>query len=244
MLCLLLFLSSALGADISQELTWNVLYQGKVIGSRTLTVRYVEEGESVRRIITGETSIDGNVAGFPVTWQQRLTANAIGRSPAAFHSVVSENGTAREVQGRLAHGEWLVSLVENGRARSWELDLAAIDLSTADLFDPQSAYALDKYSSVKMLSAETGDVWEQDVERLGQTTVTIRGQKIPVDGVAVEPPQGRAEFWYGSDGVLVRSEYRLLGRKVEAILRDPPPPGVDDVPVPGSGISDIDEIEL
>ena len=232
----------ALGADVSQDLAWDVSLQGKVVGERTVTVKYVSESGGMRRILLGETDIDASVAGFPFTWKQRFTAHAAGRAPASFHSVVLENGEAREVQGRLAAGFWLVSLVEGGRSRSWELSGNEIQLSTADLFDPGTYVPLDKFDTAKMLSAETGDVWEQRVERLGPSTVTIDGQRVPVEGLAIDPPQGRATFYYTSDGVLVRYEYRWMGHVIEAVLRDPPPPGVDDAPVPGADV--IGEIDL
>jgi len=232
----------ALGGDLTQELAWDVMLHGKVVGERTLLVKYVQENEGMRRILEGETEIDTSVAGFPFTWRQRFTATAADRAPAAFASVVQDNGEAREVQGRLAGGFWMVSLVEGGRARSWELNGNEIQLSTADLFDPGTYVPLDKFDTAKMLSAETGDVWEQRVERLGPSTITIAGQPVPVDGVAIEPPQGRASFYYTSDGVLVRYEYRWMGQVLEAVLRDPPPPGVDDAPVPAADV--IGEVDL
>jgi len=232
----------ALGADVTQELAWDVMLQGKVVGERTVTVKYVAENEGMRRILQGETAIDASIAGFPFTWQQRFTPHAAGRASASFHSVVMENGEAREVQGRLAGGFWLVSLVEGGRSRSWELSGNEIQLSTADLFDPGTHVPLDKFESAKMLSAETGDVWEQQIERLGPSTVTIDGREVPVEGIAVDPPQGRATFYYTSDGVLVRYQYRWMGQVLEAVLRDPPPPGVDDAPVPAVDV--ISEIDL
>jgi hypothetical protein len=232
----------AFGADVTQELAWDVMVRGKVVGERTVTVKYVNENQGMRRILEGETEIDAAIAGFPFTWRQRFTAHAAGRAPASFHSVVMENGEPREVQGRLAGGTWLVSLVEGGQSRSWELSGSEIQLSTADLFDPGTHVPLDKFVTVKMLSAETGDVWEQQVERLGPSTVTIDGREVPVEGIAVDPPQGRATFHYTSDGVLVRYAYRWMGLQLEALLRDPPPPGVDDVPVPMLEV--IGEVDL
>ena len=48
-------------------------------------------------------------------------------------------------------------------------------------------------------------------------------------------------FWYTGDGVLVRYEYRWMGRVLDATLQDPPPPGIDDVPVPGHGVERVGE---
>jgi len=231
-------------APHTQEMTWQVTYQGKPVGERTVTVKYVPEKLGMRRIIESETSLDGHQAGLPYTFAQRMTATAVGRSPASFHSVVDDNGTPREVQGRLVGGQWMVTLVESGRSKTWEVNGSDIDLSTADLFDPQSFVPLSKFSTVKVLSAETGDIWTQPVGRLGPSEIPIAGKKIPVEGWAVEPPQGKASFWYTTDGVLVRYDYRWMGRIVQAELTAPPPPGVDDAPVAPSGVQAVRETNL
>lgn len=225
----------------TQAMTWNISYQGKAVGTRTVTVKYLPEELGMRRMLESETRIDGAKAGLPYTWHQRFTATAAGRTPASFTSVVDDNGSGREVQGRLVGGEWLVTLIEAGKSTSWEVSGDQIDLSTADLFDPESFVPLSKFDTARMLSAETGDVWSQAVERLGPSSIAIDGQQIPVEGWAVDPPQGRVAFWYTTDGVLVRYEYRWMGRVLDATLIDPPAPGIDDIPVPGPGAERVGE---
>ncbi len=241
---LVLLLATALGQDSTQALSWDVTYQGKAIGTRTVTVKYVPEEHGTRRILESETALDGKAAGLPYTFRQRFTATASGRAPASFSSVVDDNGDGREVQGRMVGGTWLVTVVEQGRSKTWEVDGGAIHMSTIDLFDPESFVPIGKFASVKMLAAETGDIWEQPVQRLGLDEVVIGGQKIPVEAWAVDPPQGRSTFWYTTDGVLARYEYRWMGRIVRAQLSAPPPPGIDDGPVPGSGVQTIGEVDL
>ena len=246
---LVLLLATALAQEpattpTTQAMAWDIAYQGKPIGTRTVTVKYLQEDEGMRRILESVTAIDGAAAGLPYTWNQRFSAMAVGRSPASFTSAIDDNGSGREVQGRLVGGEWMVTLVESGRSRSWEVPGDQIDLSTADLFDPESFVPIGKFSTARMLSAETGDVWTQPVERLGPSTITIDGEGVPVEGWAVDPPQGRVALWYTTDGVLVRYEYRWMGRVLDATLRDPPPPGIDDAPIPGHGAEGVGEKTL
>lgn len=241
-ICLLL-LGSALAADATQDLAWDIRYQGKPVGERTLRVKYVESDGTTRRVLEGRTSLDGREAGLPYTYEQRLTATA-DRQPASFFSAISDNGEAREIQGRLAGGRWLVSIVDGGRARSWELPATELDLSTADLVDPGTRHPLSSFSTVRILSAETGDIWAQEVERLGPDTVEIDGEEVQVEGFRTDGPQGRSTFWYSSSGVLVRYAYRWLGRELDAVLRDPPPTGIDDQPIRVSPIDAVDSVEL
>lgn len=242
MYALLALLITASAAETTQELVWDITWKGKAVGTRTLTVKYVQEERGSRRILQGETEIDGRAAGFDYTWKQRFTAHAQGRAPASFTSAVLDNGEPREVQGRVNAGVWTITLVDGGQARTWTLPLAEIQLSSADLFDPESFVSLAKFDAVHILSAETGDVWQQSVERLPPTEIAIDGLQIAVQGIAVDPPQGRAEYWYTGEGILVRSTYSFMGRELQLLLRDPPPEGVDDVPV--STTSVIGEMEL
>ncbi len=234
-------LGTALAAEETQDLAWDIHYQGRPVGERTLTVRHIEEDRGTRRMIQSLTELDGRSAGLPYTYRQRLTAHA-GRQPASFFSSISDNGDAREIQGRLSGGRWTVSVVDGGRARTWELAGAQLDLSTADLFDPGSRVPLSGFETVKVLSAETGDIWEQRIERLGPSEIEIGGETVHVDGFRARGGPGRSMFWYTPSGVLVRYVYTWLGRELEAVLREPPPRSVDEVPVRGPGR--IEAIEL
>lgn len=238
---LLLLLATARADERVQELTWDLSWQGKPVGQRTLTVKYVPIEGGYRRVINGETSIDASGAGFDFSYRQKLTAMAQFEA-SSFHSVVEENGEAREIQGRLTGLGWVVSLVQHGRAKEWELPATEIDLSTADLFDPESRVPLSAFDHIRVLAAETGDVWEGKVERIGSSELLVAKQAVPVTGYAIDPPQGRAAFYYTTDGVLVKYTYQVMGQTFEAVLHDPPPPGIDDTPLGkvGKGIGEVE----
>lgn len=228
--------------DLTQDLAWTLSIGDTAVGERTLSVRYTPTEGGYRRVLEAKTEIDASAAGIPFTYRQRITAHAHDR-PASFHSVVEDNGEPREIQGRLVSGGWMVTVVDQGRSRSWDLPSSKLQASTADLFDPMTNVPLTGFSELDMLSAETGEVWHLSVERLGPDTVEIAGVEVPVEGVAMMPPEGKWELWYTTDGVLVKQRYKWLGRTLEAKLKSPPPVGVDDAPVIVSG-PEVEEVEL
>lgn len=214
-----------------RTVTWELTVGGRPIGTRNATVRYeVQRGKTVR-VIESWTDLAGAVGPVNFTWKQRLTAVA-GRTPASFSSVVQENGSPSEVQGRWEPQGWVVTTVDRRQVNTRDVPGQYIDLSTADLMDPGSRYTLLRYDHVKLLSAETGDIWDGAVESLGPAEITIDGKVVPVEGAAWMSPEGRTEFWYNDEGYLVRYRMRLLGFEVQGLLTDAPPPGADEFAVP------------
>ena len=240
----LVLMLGALAAEPADPtpLTWDLRVGGNVVGERTATVK-VLPGDAQRRVIESTTGLEAAALGVRYGFEQRMTVHA-GGGPASFHSVLRDNGQPREIQARYTAWGWVVTIAERGRDKTWEMPADEIDLSTADLLDPQSAVPLRRFEDeVRVLSAETGDVWTAAVEPLGPSEVTIGSTAVPVQGYALELPTGKSRFYYSSGGYLVRSETRLLGKSVEATLRTPPPAGADEAPVDISGGS-VEEIEL
>jgi hypothetical protein len=214
-----------------QKLVWDLSVKGVNVGSRELTVREMDGADGPSRVLESYTEINGMIGPLKVRWRQRMTAHVDARQPASFISVVDQNGTVLEIQGRWTPSAWMVTTTTNGRARTTEMPLPRIDLSTADLIDPNSRLPLSHFTEARMLSAESGEVLVGPLERLGVSELPIDGQPIQVTGYAWTNPQGRSEFQYSADGFLVKYRTQLLGVEVEAVLRDPPPGGSDDFPV-------------
>ncbi|HMV67548.1 MAG TPA: DUF6134 family protein [Myxococcota bacterium] len=223
-------LAAALAVPPDRTLTWEVHVGSATIGTRTASVHYQVERGKLVRIVESWTDLQGSVGPVSFSWQQRLTLWG-GSDPAAFHSVIKENGTPREVQGRWDPMGWTITTVDPRAVATRDVPSRFVDLSTADLIDPGSRYSLFRLGTAHILSAETGDVWEGPVETIGTKELTIGGQKVPVEGVSWVSPEGRTEFWYNSEGWLVQYRMRVLGYEVEGVLREPPPPGVDEFPV-------------
>jgi hypothetical protein len=218
-------------ATADSQLVWTLSVKGQVVGSRQLTVKYLEADGGTSRALESYTDIDGTIGPLKVHWRQRLSAHIDAREPASFTSVVDQNGQVVEVQGRWTPSKWAITTTANGRSRASDLPLNRVDLSTADLMDPYTLLPLAHYSTAKILSAETGEVLEGPVENLGVSEIKVKGAPIQVTGYAWTSSQGRSEFYYSADGYLVKYKTQLLGVDLEAVLAEPPPGGVDDFPV-------------
>lgn len=242
LLAVLLAVSGPAAAEEVARVTWDLSLDGVRAGTRTATITTERTGDTTGRTISANTRIDVAIGPVRLVWRQRL--NSFGdRVPASFQSVLDENGTAREVQVRWSAEGWTITQVERSGVRT---DLAApnrVDLSTVDLIDPGSRWRLDRYTSARILSAETGDIWEGPVEPLGTGSITVAGAPVAVTGWAWTSPEGRSEFWYSEDGWLVKYEMKLLGHTLEAVLHDAPPQGPDAFAVP-YGRPRVDVIDL
>jgi len=226
-----LWCTLALAAEREQTLVWDVTSQGTSLGTRTLVVRYLEGETGTNRVLEAFTDLNGQVGQMKIRWRQRMTAYVGANEPASFHSVIETNGTTIEVQGRWTQSNWVVTTVANSKPRTVELAPTKIDLSTADLLDPDSRLPLSHFTTAHVLSAETGEVLTGPMTSMGAKELTVAGQPVPVTTYVWTSPQGGSELSYSSDGFLVRQVTQLLGVTIEAQLRQPPPGGIDDFPV-------------
>lgn len=226
-------LESAEAAEVEHRLVWDVTVGGRAVGTRELTVKYQSDGAGLgmRRILETYTDIDASLGPASVRYRQRMTAHASGRAPASFHSVIQQDGAVQEVQGRWSPSAWVVTTTRGGQSRSVDFPLGSVDLSTADLMDPDTRFPLAHFDQLDLLSAETGEVLSGRVTTLGSRTLAIGGEEVLARGYAWSSPQGKSEFWYSADGFLVQFRMPLFGFDVAATLRSPPPGGVDDFPV-------------
>ncbi|MBA2321810.1 MAG: hypothetical protein H0V89_11740 [Deltaproteobacteria bacterium] len=231
------------GADLTQQLTWNLSVKGQVVGTRTVTVKFVGADEGQQRILESWTEIHGQAGPVRLDWRQRLTAVAVGQDPAAFTSVIDEGGRAREIQGRYSPAQWTVTVNADGRLKQTDWPIGKIDLSTADLMDPDSRFPLAHFETARILSAESGDVVTGTVKSLGPSLIDVKGAQVQCTGYQWDSGQGRQTFWYSPEGFLVRYEITLVGIPMVAELAKPPPGGLDDFPV-AAGHPKVEESAL
>lgn len=217
-------------ASAEDTLAWTVSVAGKPVGTRTLEVAQAGRPGREVRVLDMRTTIDGTVVGQALSYRQRVDAVA-GRTPASFHAVIDEAGEPRELQAQYTAAGWTITQVDRRATRTYDADAGRIAMSTVDLFDPGTRYPIGRFETVTLLSAETGDVWEGRVESLGRAAVRVGSSSVGVDGWAWVSPEGRHEFWYDAQGVLVRYATRVMGIEVEGVLSSPPPPGPDDFAV-------------
>lgn len=238
-----LLLVTALALPPDQSATYDVRVGGQAVGTRTMKVHWTALRDRVVRDIETFTELRATVAGVSYAWRQRLTITA-GPEPASFHSVVDENGSPREVQGRWDPiTGWTITTVTRRQVSSRDVPSQYVDLSTADLMDPGAGVTLLDLDHAFILAAESGDVWEGDVSPLGAKVLTLGGQEVPVQGVRWQSPEGPTEFWYSGSGWLVQYRMRVLGFEVEGLLRGAPPPDTDEFPVSvGHGKVEVSEL--
>lgn len=224
---------SAHAAPEVHRVTWSLRLDGQEVGQRDATFTVEREGDDLRRSIEAHTKVAATIG--PVSWryEQKLTANGLV-GPLAFRAVIVEDGAPREVQGRWAPSAWTIALADARSQRAYEAAAHRVDLSTVDLLDPFAARTLGRYATLKVLSAETGEILEGTVEPLGGGTVRIGGRDVPVQGWAWTSSLGRSQFWYDGEGWLVKFETALLGRLVEGVLTAPPPSSPDSIVPPSA----------
>jgi hypothetical protein len=218
-------------APVEPELTWTLSVNGRAVGTRTVKVRIVPGDHGTRRIMESYTQASGTFGPVALDYKQRMTAHAEGGEPASFHSVVELDGQASEIQGRFSPAGWTVTTNVGGRLRTSDFSPGRIDLSTADLLDPESRIGLSRAGSIRLLSAETGEVLEGAVGRLGASEVTVAGKPVAVEGYTWASPEGTSSFWFSPEGYLVKYVILNFGVPIEGVLTAPPPAGIDDFPV-------------
>ncbi|MCB9780499.1 MAG: hypothetical protein H6742_18175 [Alphaproteobacteria bacterium] len=243
-------LASPLAAaqDPSAPEAWDLTYDLRVgeqpVGTRTVTITFLPND---RRIIESYTEL---AVGLPGAAQWTMVHRASATTSAAgasFTSSVDENGTVREVQGRQRRdGSWMVSVVEGGTVRQDTVAAGRIDLSSLELLDPVRRRELTGRGTAGVLAAETGTLLSGPVQHRDEGVRTIGGQAVPVDVWTWTPESGAVTLSWSLDGVLVGYESAWMGKKLQAVLRDPPPrASLGDVAPVGDVIAqDVVEQEL
>lgn len=235
-LSLFALIASALAGE--QSLRYSLSLDGKSVGHRDVTVRYLPAGAGEVRILETWTEIDATLAGAPVRWRNRATAKA-GVGAPGFTSSLDENGTLREVQARvLPDRRWQVTVVDQGESKTWTLRGGEVTLSSLDLLDPQRHLLLtDGRASASLLMAEAGNVLTGAVEDLGDGRVKVGGEEVEVHRWAFTPDTGRIELAWTADGTLVSYQMSWMGKRLTGVLDAlPPPPEFGEIQIaPGLG---------
>lgn len=215
----------ALAADSSQTLSYDLVLNGAVVGSREVRIRYLEPfnpGDAESRLIETWTELDARVGAWNAEVKNRATAH-ISRTDSSFTSSMSLNGDVSEVQARTLHdARWQVHGIFDRRLSDWTLRRTEVDMSTLDLFDPVRSQDFTALTTARVLSAETGQIMRGPVQDLGEDTLTVGGEQVLVHRYAWTPEEGRFELAWSDDGLLLDWSAQIKGQTIEARLKELP----------------------
>ena len=224
---LVLFVASLVGSARAEappphRIVYDLALDGKPIGTRTLTVRYLPREDGERRVL--EVYTDATVIG------QKLVVRASGQSGprgANFTSSVDQAGALSQVQGiELPTGGWRVTVADGAGVRESTYTKDEVRLTSLDLLDPGRTALLTGGGDLELLLVETGEVLVGALDAGQVGTTKVANQKIPVTRYTATGALGNAKFDIDANGLLLKSELRWLGGTVSAVARDVPPPRI------------------
>jgi hypothetical protein len=218
------FVAPAAQAAEVQVLSYALLSDDKPVGQRDAGIRYLPRPRGEVRLLESRTTFDLAIPGASLAFEQRLGARFGGDR--GFTSSTRVNGTVREIQAHLGvDGAWTVTVTSGGEARTWILAGDAVDLTSAELLDAERALPLLAHSAtLRLLSAETGQVMTGPVTALEPSTLDVDGQAVPVQRFRWAPPEGPMVLAFAEDGVLLAYDWQAAGRLVGARMGRLPAP--------------------
>ena len=206
-----------------QVLLYDLSLDGQRVGTRHVTLRSLqaEDGGEVR-VIESYTELEASIAGQTLDFANRATAR-VETATTSFTSSVSEGGQVREVQARQrSDGTWKVTVIEGSEVKQATLPRGQVDLSSMQLLDPVAHRELTARARASVLAVETGTLFSGLVEDLGEGQIELSDGAVSVHRWAWSPSSLRMELAWSQDGVLVAYDSQVLGRTVQARLRQVP----------------------
>lgn len=223
-LAALLLLAPAAALAETQTFLYRLKAAEKPVGTRDARIVYVPSETGEVRLLQSFTKFSVPLAGTQYTYVQRLGGRFGGAR--SFAASIEDNGQVREVQGYLSEaGQWVVTVVEKGQSKTWYLPAEDVDLTSAELMDPDRASrVLQSATTLRVLATETGGILTGPVEDLGLQEQVVGQQAMNVHRFRWSPPGGDMVLSYDDDGYLVSYEVDVVGRRMGARL-DAAPPG-------------------
>lgn len=207
----------------SQTLLYDLRVGDRAVGTREVKLSWMATDSGEVRLIESYTELQVPLPTGEFSFVQRASARVSNRD-ASFTSTVSENGRLREVQARQrSSGAWKVTVIEDGELKQGTLEAGQVDLCSLELLDPVRHGELTGRARAEVLAAETGTLLAGAVQDLGEGTVTLGGQSVPVHRWSWTPTAGPVELAWSLDGVLVSYTSQWMGKELKAVLREPPP---------------------
>ena len=202
------------------KITYDLALDGKPIGTRELTIRYLPREDGERHVIEAYTT--ATVLG------QSLVCRSSGQSSArgaTFTSSVDSGGQLSQVQGiELPGGGWRLIVEDGAGVKETTLQRSQARLTSLDLLDPGRTALLSGGGELTLVLVETGDILTGTLDAGTVGTTKLAGQKVQITRYTATGAGGTAKFDIDESGLLVKSELRWLGGTVTAVAREVPPP--------------------
>ena len=222
------FFSLAVAAESSQQLVYDLSIRGKLVGRRDVKITYIPASESKplgSRRLESYTEIDHVVAGNPIKYRQRATAQISGKGSKKFVSSVSINDQVTEIQGRkLRDGSWSVYVVVPGTATEENYGRSQIDGFSLELFDPAQASKWQAEQSTKLLAIDGSvpEIWRGLWVNDGSADLRSTDKKMQGRQLSIKAKQGKLDMLWAQNGILLDWKVSLMGMTINADLREIP----------------------
>ncbi|MDP2309570.1 MAG: hypothetical protein Q8P18_26350 [Pseudomonadota bacterium] len=202
------------------KITYDLSLDGKPIGTRQLTIRYLPRDDGERRILEAYT--EATVLGQPLVCRSSGQSSARG---ATFTSSVDQGGAISQVQGiELPEGGWRLVVADGAGVKESTLGKAQARLTSLDLLDPGRTVLLTGGGELTLLLVETGTILTGTLDAGAVGTTKVAGKKVEVTRYTASGGGGTAKFDVDANGLLVKSELSWLGGIVTAVAREVPAP--------------------
>lgn len=201
-----------------QALVYDLSMNGAKVGTREVTVSYLEKNGFERHVVAVHTTIEA--------LGTKIEARTTGTSGSTngFTSATEINGAREQIQAQQQpDGSWRLITVDGKGAHESTLTRTQAKLSTVDLVDPGRTKLLGDGGIVGILIAETGELLSGTLGAGTESSVTVGGESVPTTHYEVTGSAGTARFDVDENGLLVRSELKWLGGIVTAQLTSIPP---------------------
>lgn len=183
---------------------FTVLRKGKPFGTHKLSFDRNESGE-----LTVTTDVDLQVKFGPITaFRYRLDSveNWIDGKLVALNGKSNNDGRKGEVSAETVDDQLVVD--------STEFD-GALPLTTI----PSSHWNRLQVYQDQMLSTETGEVLDIEVENLGDDVVTVGGQDVETTHYRLTSDL-TVDLWYDNQSRWVKLAFEVRGQDIEYVLKN------------------------
>ena len=187
------------------RIDFRVLRQGSPFGRHSLKFNRADDGQLIV-----STDVELFVKfGFVTVYKYTLESEEVWQDGAlvSLRGLTNKNGDRLSVRARRA-GE---ALIVDGTGYSGTVSIPVI---------PSSHWNRLQVYSDQMLSTESGELLDIDVERLGRDILTIGGEAVETTRYRLKS-QLDVDLWYDDQSRWVKLVFNARGQEIEYVLTNP-----------------------